>query len=177
MSYTEKEKLIKSDILSIENRVRHVFNQGYDLGYKDGLQKSETVTEFADRCRECGAKYGKIRAEIDDWAYGLDLINISKEEKEITRKTLKKVLNIIDKHTKAEREDKVDSESTASRFKCRTEQGGWCKRWERECVSWENCELSSYNFPCPGCIMSSPLEREECDSCKWKDEKQKQYRT
>lgn len=23
-------------------------------------QKSETVTEFADRCRECGAKYGKI---------------------------------------------------------------------------------------------------------------------
>jgi len=23
-------------------------------------QKSETVTEFADRCRECGAKYGKM---------------------------------------------------------------------------------------------------------------------
>lgn len=23
-------------------------------------QKSETVTEFADRCRECGAKYGKL---------------------------------------------------------------------------------------------------------------------
>lgn len=24
------------------------------------MQKSETVTEFADRCRECGAKYGKL---------------------------------------------------------------------------------------------------------------------
>ena len=23
-------------------------------------QKSETVTEFADRCRECGARYGKL---------------------------------------------------------------------------------------------------------------------
>lgn len=60
MTNTEKEKLIQSDISSIENRVRHAFNQGYDLGYKDGLQKSETVTEFADHCRECGAKYGKL---------------------------------------------------------------------------------------------------------------------
>ena len=36
MSYIEKEKLIKADIASIENRVRHAFNQGYDLGFKDG---------------------------------------------------------------------------------------------------------------------------------------------
>ena len=36
MSYIEKEKLIKADIASIENRVRHAFNQGYDLGYKEG---------------------------------------------------------------------------------------------------------------------------------------------
>ena len=40
MKSTEKERLIKSDIQSIENRVRHAFNQGYDLGYKDGLQKN-----------------------------------------------------------------------------------------------------------------------------------------
>lgn len=76
-----------------------------------------------------------------------------------------------------ESENKVDSGSTASRFKCRAEQGSWCKRWEKECVSWENCELSSYNFPCPGCVMSSPLEREECDNCCWKDEKQKHYQS
>lgn len=37
MSYAEKERLIKSDISSIENIVRHVFNQGYDLGYKGGI--------------------------------------------------------------------------------------------------------------------------------------------
>jgi hypothetical protein len=29
--------------------------------------KSETVTEFADRCRECGAKYGKYRKEAKRW--------------------------------------------------------------------------------------------------------------
>lgn len=40
MKIAEKERLIKSDILSIESRVRHAFNQGYDLGYKDGLQKN-----------------------------------------------------------------------------------------------------------------------------------------
>lgn len=34
-------------------------------------QKSETVTEFADRCRECGAKYGKILEQ----AQGGDLIS------------------------------------------------------------------------------------------------------
>ena len=36
MSHIEKERLIKADIASIENRVRHAFNQGYDLGYKEG---------------------------------------------------------------------------------------------------------------------------------------------
>ena len=65
MKSTEKERLIKSDILSIENRVRHAFNQGYNLGYKDGLQKPETVTEFADRCRECGARYGKLLKTVN----------------------------------------------------------------------------------------------------------------
>ena len=41
MSYVEKEKLIKADIASIENRVRHAFNQGYDLGFKDGQTKAK----------------------------------------------------------------------------------------------------------------------------------------
>jgi hypothetical protein len=29
--------------------------------------KAETVTEFADRCRECGARYGKYRKEAKRW--------------------------------------------------------------------------------------------------------------
>lgn len=41
MSYIEKEKLIKADIASIENRVRHAFNQGYDLGFKDGKERAK----------------------------------------------------------------------------------------------------------------------------------------
>ncbi len=45
MSYIEKEKLIKADIASIENRVRHAFNQGYDLGFKDGKEKTKTLKQ------------------------------------------------------------------------------------------------------------------------------------
>ena len=63
MSYIEKEKLIKADIASIENRVRHAFNQGYDLGYKEGKerakpQESKTghwkTRPFSTFCSECG---------------------------------------------------------------------------------------------------------------------------
>lgn len=43
MSYIEKEKLIKADIASIENRVRHAFNQGYDLGYKEGKERAKPL--------------------------------------------------------------------------------------------------------------------------------------
>lgn len=35
MNVEEKERLIKKDIESIENRVRHAFNQGYEMGLKE----------------------------------------------------------------------------------------------------------------------------------------------
>lgn len=35
MNEAEKERLIKKDIESIENRVRHAFNQGYEMGMKE----------------------------------------------------------------------------------------------------------------------------------------------
>ncbi len=37
MNETEKERLIKKDLASIENRVRHAFNQGYEMGLKENL--------------------------------------------------------------------------------------------------------------------------------------------
>ena len=51
MSYVEKEKLIKADLASIENRVRHAFNQGYDLGYKEGkaTAKNNLGVDCVDR--------------------------------------------------------------------------------------------------------------------------------
>ena len=45
MSYLEKEKLIKADIASIENKVRHAFNQGYDLGFKDGKERAKPLEQ------------------------------------------------------------------------------------------------------------------------------------
>lgn len=35
MNEAEKERLIKKDIVSIENRVRHAFNQGYEMVLKE----------------------------------------------------------------------------------------------------------------------------------------------
>lgn len=39
--------------------------EAVDMAIK-ALEQSETVTEFADRCRECGAKYGKLRIKGDE---------------------------------------------------------------------------------------------------------------
>lgn len=38
MNDSEKDKLIKRDMGSIENVVRHAFNQGYNMGYTDGKE-------------------------------------------------------------------------------------------------------------------------------------------
>lgn len=54
MSYIEKEKAIKADLASIENRVRHAFNQGYDLGYKEGkaTASNKAVAELGEDLRK-----------------------------------------------------------------------------------------------------------------------------
>lgn len=54
MSYIEKEKLIKADIASIENRVRHVFNQGYDLGFKDGQKRAKPLEQEPTTKKDLG---------------------------------------------------------------------------------------------------------------------------
>ena len=65
----EKERLIKKDIVSIENRVRHAFNQGYEMGvkaykenmssrseipntYGDAISRDEAVNAIYDLCGE-----------------------------------------------------------------------------------------------------------------------------
>jgi len=45
---------------SDEQLYKNGFADGYEQGHKDAEQKSESVTEFADRCRECGARYGEL---------------------------------------------------------------------------------------------------------------------
>jgi hypothetical protein len=100
MSYIEKEKLIKADIASIENRVRHAFNQGYDLGFKDGREKAKPQESSLD----------KIRAEILDCLKALDEIEKSgfniylPNEMSGRRLTYKQCLGFIDKY-KAESEN------------------------------------------------------------------------
>ena len=64
---------------------------------KNGIPR-ETVTEFADRCRECGREkvLDKIRAEIK--AIAFDWQEIDGEHESFMVVDLNEALNIIDKH-------------------------------------------------------------------------------
>ena len=64
MSCIDKEKLIKADIASIENKVRHAFNQGYDLGFKNGKERIKSLNQES--------VLDKIRAEIEQTAKDYD---------------------------------------------------------------------------------------------------------
>ena len=56
MNEAEKERLIKKDIVSIENRVRHAFNQGYEMGLK------ESRSEKPNTCGDAISRQAAIEA-------------------------------------------------------------------------------------------------------------------
>lgn len=45
MNDAEKNKLIKRDMGSVENIVRHAFNQGYNMGYTDGKETIKALEQ------------------------------------------------------------------------------------------------------------------------------------
>lgn len=60
MNESEKERLIKKDIESIENRVRHAFNQEYEMGLKEGC------SEIPNTCGDAISREELIEA-LDTW--------------------------------------------------------------------------------------------------------------
>lgn len=60
MNESEKERLIKKDIESIENRVRHAFNQGYEMGLK------ASSSEIPNTCGDAISREELIEA-LDTW--------------------------------------------------------------------------------------------------------------
>lgn len=56
MNEAEKERLIKKDIVSIENRVRHAFNQGYEMGMK------ESRSEIPNTCGDAISREEALQA-------------------------------------------------------------------------------------------------------------------
>lgn len=61
MNEFDKEKLIEKDIKSIENRVRHAFNQGYEAGLKHGKeQEPKTDTWSIKDVADTLSKHGLI---------------------------------------------------------------------------------------------------------------------
>ena len=67
MNEAEKERLIKKDIESIENRVRHAFNQGYEMGLKENKSEMSEALDMAIKALEQENILDKIRAEIMDF--------------------------------------------------------------------------------------------------------------
>ena len=123
MSYIEKEKLIKADMDSIENIVRHAFNQGYDLGFKDGKKSAKPqepqTFKWCDTCKEydqekhCCRRWSKvIRDTVEEMKQEyierevLDKIRAEIEKEADTSNRLqgiseiglRKALKIIDKY-------------------------------------------------------------------------------
>lgn len=78
---------IKDNYIEGNGYERHPLPEYYaiETAIKALEQKPETVTDFADRCKECGAKYGKLLEQYkafaewiarevfsDDWEYNKD---------------------------------------------------------------------------------------------------------
>ena len=120
MSFIEKEKLIKADIVSIENRVRHAFNQGYDLGFKDGKKAKPQDIDYKAQYERFSKKadivisqlradrdrledfLDKIRAEIMQLDYDTESVdydyNDMTQTEEVHTIYREEVLQILDKY-------------------------------------------------------------------------------
>lgn len=89
----------KSELMQIYMSLSEEKKQALDVLMAQSVtQKPETVTEFADRCRECGREkvLDKIRAEIKDIAF--DSQEIDGEHESFMIVYLDDALNIIDKY-------------------------------------------------------------------------------
>lgn len=76
MSYAEKEKLIKTDIVSIKNEVRHAFSQGYDLGFEEGKKRAKLLEQDLRKGHwikyECGLKCSECHSNPLDFVDTVD---------------------------------------------------------------------------------------------------------
>lgn len=96
MSHIEKEKLIKADISSIENKVRHAFNQGYDLGFKDGKERTKPLAQepILDKIRN------QIKSNLKGVEIALEVLvenDPLRPKMEGAKDTLEDCLEIIDR--------------------------------------------------------------------------------
>ena len=88
MNEFDKEKLIEKDIKSIENRVRHAFNQGYEAGLKHGKEQ-EPLTDVLD----------KIKTDIEQYQADCDLLCLDDGNcKTCNNITFGSIYRIIDKY-------------------------------------------------------------------------------
>ena len=74
MNESEKERLIKKDMASIENRVRHAFNQGYEMGLKESRSEIPNTCDDAISRQAVIDRINKQREGLEPEIYPQDKI-------------------------------------------------------------------------------------------------------
>ena len=177
----EKERLINADIKSYENRARHVFNQGYELGYqqrdKDFIKKEEKAYQKGledgkqvgyDKGYEDGARCQdevQYQKGLDDaWATARKLFS-DMSEKEIEaifpnewnnggfRALIElKPQEAIEKIR--EYEEKQKQEEAKERFREKLESGYFSGKQNQICDTCIHNGKEWHSEPCDGCTLS-----------------------
>lgn len=129
-----KDKAIHDAMVSIENRVRHVYNQGYERGREDIIKQSDfSYKRGLDDAWEC---MEKICAEVIDG--GLD----SNTLKQIFGTAI--IVNIF----------KTNSASEAIAKLKEYEEKQAEEQIEKSCETCDFAGRPTYEFPCSACSAS-----------------------
>ena len=135
-----KDKAIHDAMVSIENRVRHVYNQGFNHGFEEGrgckYEQSDIEAAYQRGLDDAWKCMEKICAEVIDG--GLD------------RNTLKQIfgtaiiVNIF----------KTNSASEAMAKLKEYEEKQPEEKTDKSCESCRFVDLQEYEFPCSACSAS-----------------------
>lgn len=134
-----KDKAIHNAMCNIENRVRHVYNQGYSDGLADGNINSGF---FADRIRE--AYNSGLEAA---WECARKLLFDSSLPRDIlTELGADSYSGVIHKCSASEAIEKIKEYEEQK------------KQSEKSCDNCRFADLTAYEFPCSACSESHTLK-------------------
>jgi hypothetical protein len=132
-----KDKAIHDAMVSIENRVRHVYNQGFEEGRGCKYEQSDIEAAYQRGLDDAWKCMEKICAEVIDGGLDSDTL------KQIFGTAI--IVNIF----------KTNSASEAmAKLKEYEEQQQTEGKTDKSCESCRFADLQEYEFPCSACSAS-----------------------
>lgn len=168
-----KDKAIKDAMVSIENRVRHVYNQGFEEGRSCKLDSSDIEAAYQRGLDDAWKCIEKICAEVIDG--GLDsntlkqifgtaiIVNIFKTNS--ASEAIEKIKKYEEQQKKIEKScDNCGHRCDVSceildSGECCINEGKWIPKQTKEktdksCDDCRFADLQEYEFPCSACSAS-----------------------